>query len=151
MYDSVEPKMIDVAKDILAAVSGGTAGSTSVPPASEATQAALLTELQLKRDGTSDEPVFITCSTQMQTPTLIRSTTSGTIAAGAIHISVTNTGSASGTVLGTELKSKETIHFTVTDRNATLSAIPFVATGTELVITTLLGATGTESFTDTTS
>lgn len=139
MSDSVEPKMIDVVKDILAAVSSGTA-SPLVPPASEATQEALLTELRSKRDGTSGEPVFITCSTQMQTPTLIRSATSGTIAAGAIHISVTNTGSASGTVLGTELKSKETIHFTVTDRNATLSAIPFVATGTEFVITTLLGA-----------
>lgn len=140
MNDLVEPKMIDVVQDILTVISGGNAGSTPIPPATEATQEALLTELQLKRDGTSTEPVFVTRGTQVQTPTMVRSTTSGTIAAGAIHISVTNTGLVSGSVLGTELKSKETVHFTVTDRHATLSAVSFVATGTEFVITTLLGA-----------
>ncbi len=140
MNDLVEPKMIDVVQDILTVVSGGTAGSTLIPSATEATQEALLTELQLKHDGTSTEPVFTTRSIQTQTPTMLRTTTSGTIVAGAIHISVTNAGSVSGTVLGAELKPKETVNFTVTDRHATLSGVSYVATGTEFVITTLAGA-----------
>ena len=140
MNDLVEPKMIDVVQDILTAVSGGTDGSTPIPPATQITQEALLTELQLKRDGTSTEPVFTTLATQVQTPTMVRTATSATIPANAIHISITNVGIADGIVLGAVLKSKETVHFTVTDRDAKLSAVSFNATGTEFVITTLQGA-----------
>ena len=140
MNDLVEPKMIDVVQDILTVVSGGTVTGTSAPPATEAKQEALLTELQLKRDGTSTEPVFTTLATQVQTPAMTRTTTSGTTTANAIHISITNVGTADGTVTGAVLKSKETVHFTVTDRDAKLSAVSFNATGTEFVITTLQGA-----------
>ena len=140
MNDLVEPKMIDVLQDILTVVSGGTVTGTSAPPATEAKQEALLTELQLKRDGTSTEPVFTTLATQVQTPAMTRTTTSGTTTANAIHISITNVGTADGTVTGAVLKSKETVHFTVTDRDAKLSAVSFNATGTEFVITTLQGA-----------
>ena len=140
MNDLVEPKMIDVVQDILTVVSGGTAGGTTTLPATETTQEALLTELQLKRDGTSTEPVFTTLATQVQTPTMVRTATSATIPANAIHISITNVGIADGIVLGAVLKSKETVHFTVTDRDAKLSAVSFNATGTEFVITTLQGA-----------
>ena len=108
--------------------------------ATETKQQALLTELQLKRDGTSTEPVFTTLATQVQTPAMTRTTTSGTTTANAIHISITNVGTADGTVTGAVLKSKETVHFTVTDRDAKLSAVSFNATGTEFVITTLQGA-----------
>lgn len=139
MNDLVEPKMIDVVQDILTVVSGGTAGGTTTLPATETTQEALLNELQLKSDGTSTEPMFTTCTTQVQTPTMVRSTTLASIAAGTIHISITNVGTADGIVLGTALKSKETVHFTVTDRHATLSVVSFNATGTEFVITTLQG------------
>ena len=140
MNDLVEPKLIDVVQDILTVVSGGTVTGTSAPPATEAKQEALLTELQLKRDGTSTEPVFTTLATQVQTPAMTRTTTSGTTTANAIHISITNVGTADGTVTGAVLKSKETVHFTVTDRDAKLSAVSFNATGTEFVITTLQGA-----------
>ena len=140
MNDLVEPKLIDVVQDILTVVSGGTVTGTSAPPATEAKQEALLTELQLKRDGTSTEPVFTTLATQVQTPAMTRTTTSGTTTANAIHISITNVGIADGIVLGAVLKSKETVHFTVTDRDAKLSAVSFNATGTEFVITTLQGA-----------
>lgn len=113
----------------------------SVPlPAGAATAAkqdALLAELEAKSHGTIAEPVVTTLATQVQTPTFSRSTTSGSVAVGAIHVSVTNVGSAAGIVLGTALKAKETVHFTATDRQAWLQAIPFDATGTEFVITTL--------------
>ena len=140
MNDLVEPKMIDVVQDILTVVSGGTAGGTTTLPATQITQEALLNELQLKSDGTSTEPMFTTCTTQVQTPTMVRTATSATIPANAIHISITNVGIANGIVLGAVLKSKETVHFTVTDRDAKLSAVSFNATGTEFVITTLQGA-----------
>ena len=139
MNDLVEPKLIDVVQDILTVVSGGTVTGTSAPPATEAKQDTIITLLDAQASGTSTEPVFTTLATQVQTPAMTRTTTSGTTTANAIHISITNVGTADGTVTGAVLKSKETVHFTVTDRDAKLSAVSFNATGTEFVITTLQG------------
>ena len=140
MNDLVEPKMIDVVQDILTVVSGGTVTGTSAPPATEAKQDTIITLLDAQASGTETQPVFTTLATQVQTPAMTRTTTSGTTTANAIHISITNVGTADGIVLGAVLKSKETVHFTVTDRDAKLSAVSFNATGTEFVITTLQGA-----------
>lgn len=115
-------------KDVSATSGGG---------ATEAKQDALLAELEAKSHGTLAEPVVTTLATQAQAPTFSRSTTSGSVAVGAIHVSITNVGAANGIVLGAALKAKETVHFTATDRQAWLQAIPFDATGTEFAITTL--------------
>jgi hypothetical protein len=65
------------------------------------------------------------------TPTIVRSTTSGTIPAN-IGFSVANVGSANGTINGVILKTGETINFDPGSEN--ISTTTFNATGTEFLI-----------------
>lgn len=70
---------------------------------------------------------------------LSRVTTSGTVAAGSKTIVFANTGAADATVLGTVLEAGESIKFEAPS-TGTVTAIAYVATGTELTITTLTAA-----------
>lgn len=71
-----------------------------------------------------------------KTPVLIRATGAGTVAAGAISVSVYNAGMANGTVLGQTIKPGETLTWSTYPVD-TLAAVAYDGTGTELVITKL--------------
>lgn len=70
-------------------------------------------------------------------PSLIRKTdaTGSPIAAGAKEISIKNVGGADGTVQGVVLKVSESVKWTAQE-NATLAAVTYNGTGTELLIVT---------------
>jgi hypothetical protein len=78
--------------------------------------------------------VIAAASAVVRTASMLRSTTSGAIAAGAKSVSFVNTGSANATVAGAVLKPTEAVRFT-TEGSDTLAAIAYNATGTELLIT----------------
>lgn len=69
-----------------------------------------------------------------KTPTLTRTSVAGTVAAGAISVSVYNAGNANGTVLGQTIKPGESFTWSTYARD-TLAAVAYNGTGTELVIT----------------
>lgn len=74
-----------------------------------------------------------------RTPTLLRTSGSGTIAAGAYSMSFASVGTANATVGGMTLKPGETINFDAGAINNTLAAVTYNATtaGAELIIITL--------------
>ncbi|MEH1828259.1 MAG: hypothetical protein V7L22_23480 [Nostoc sp.] len=74
-------------------------------------------------------------STQV-TPTFSNTSTSGTVAAGKYSVTFSNSGSASGTVLGTALPAGTSVGFTP-PTGMTLSAIAYDATGTTFLIGSL--------------
>jgi len=78
-------------------------------------------------------------SSQVRTPTLLRTSGSGTIAAGAYSMSFASVGTANATVGGMILKPGETVNFDAGAINNTLAAVAYNATtaGAELIITTL--------------
>jgi hypothetical protein len=63
-----------------------------------------------------------------------RPTTAGSIAAGTYSASISNVGTANGTVKATTLKPGETVNFDAGAINNTLDAIDYDATGTEFLI-----------------
>jgi hypothetical protein len=71
-----------------------------------------------------------------RTPNLVRATGSGTIAPLVYDFSVSNVGSANGTILGGTIKPSETLNFTAGALNNSYAAgtISYDGTGTELVI-----------------
>lgn len=71
----------------------------------------------------------------VETPAMSRVTNASNITAGKFSVSVTNTGVANGTLLGVTLKPNETVEFSAQNGN-NLSAIAYVATGTEFLIIT---------------
>lgn len=73
---------------------------------------------------------------QERTPNFIRPTTSGNIAVLTYDVSVHNSGTADGTVLGTTIKPGETLNFNAGSLNNYYSAGVFTydATGTEFLI-----------------
>ena len=71
---------------------------------------------------------------EVRTPTAIRPTGAGTIAAGAFGVSVANVGSANGTFLGTTIKSNEIVNLDAGAIGNTLSAMAYDASGTEFYI-----------------
>lgn len=73
-----------------------------------------------------------------RTPALLRTTGSGSIAAGARSISVYNAGNANGTCLGITIKPGEQFSYDAGAQGDTLSAFAYDGTGTELVITTVV-------------
>ena len=75
-----------------------------------------------------------------RTPSLIRATGSGTVAAGARSISVYNAGSAAGSILGVaaNILPGEAFDFSAGGEDDTLSAFAYDGTGTTLVITTIV-------------
>ena len=72
---------------------------------------------------------------QARTPTMFRTTTtSPAITIGKKSVSISNVGTANGTVLGAVLKPGETVNFDAGAVNNTLSAIAYDATGTEFLV-----------------
>jgi hypothetical protein len=74
----------------------------------------------------------------VRTPTILRASAPGTITAGKKSVSVFNAGAISGTVLGALLKPGELITYSVPSPADTLPVIAYDATGTDLLITTLV-------------
>jgi hypothetical protein len=70
-------------------------------------------------------------------PSFIRTTTSGTIAAGAKGIKITNTSGSVGTVSGSNLKVSESVDFQP-PAGYTLGSLSYNATGTEFTIVTMV-------------
>lgn len=75
-------------------------------------------------------------SSVQKNPTILRPTTSGTIAAGTNAVSIANVGAADGTVATITLKAGETINFDAGESN-TLTSIAYDATGTTFLIITI--------------
>jgi hypothetical protein len=73
----------------------------------------------------------------VRNPSMIRTSTNGTVSAGVKSVSFYNTGATSATVLGTVLKAGEQVTYSVENPD-TLAAFPYDATGTELLITTIV-------------
>jgi hypothetical protein len=72
---------------------------------------------------------------QVRTSTMFRTTSAlPAITAGKNSVSISNVGSANGTVLGTVLKAGETVNFDAGAINNILGAIAYDATGTEFLI-----------------
>ena len=69
--------------------------------------------------------------------TIARPTTSGTITASKLSVSIANVGTANGTVKGVTLKPGETVSFSGGGVATTLDAIAYSATGTEFLIITV--------------
>ncbi len=65
---------------------------------------------------------------------IVRPTSTGTIPAGAYSGSISNVGSANGSVKTITLKPGETVNFDAGSLNNTLDAIAYNATGTEFLI-----------------
>lgn len=91
---------------------------------------------QVDADPTSPtfgKPINPNGSGGVQTPTFARATTSGSVSAGKMAVTIANAGANAGTVLGTSLKSGEAVSFTAGD-GAVLTAIAYDASGTEFTI-----------------
>ena len=73
-----------------------------------------------------------------RTPTMVRTTGSGTVSAGKRSVSFRNAGAITATVLGANLLPGETVNFDAGSLKDTLSAIAYNANGTDLLITTLV-------------
>lgn len=72
---------------------------------------------------------------QTRTPTIFRTTSAApAITTGKKSVSISNVGSANGTVLGTVLKAGETVNFDAGAINNTLGAIAYDATATEFLV-----------------
>lgn len=124
---------------VLGGVGGG--GSVDVSElATQATLAALLSNMQSRPLGVPGSPTTVTNVGLVTTPTLTRATAAGTVPAGAHGVSMSNVGTVNATVLGTILPPGESVHFAAVDRSAPLAAINYVATGTTLVIATTVAA-----------
>jgi hypothetical protein len=83
---------------------------------------------------TDDIELLLAAKTRV--PNLIRATGSGTIAPSVYDFSVSNVGSANGTILGQVIKPGETLNFGAGSMNNFYAAgtISYNGTGTELVI-----------------
>lgn len=80
--------------------------------------------------------ILSTLTQAVRTPNLLRATGSGTIAPIVYDFSVSNVGSANGTILGGTIKPGETLNFAAGSLNNyyTANSISYDGTGTELVI-----------------
>lgn len=79
-----------------------------------------------------------TSSGTARVTSILRPTTSGTIAAGANSVSIANVGAANGTVKTINIKPGETVNFNAGAINNVLDAIAYNATGTEFLIITVV-------------
>lgn len=99
---------------------------------------ATVNELVSKADGTATDPVMIRPVISTFTPALIRTTTAGTVAAGAFEISIANIGEEDGTVLGTVIPPDSIVTFRAPFLGSTLGAVAYNGTGTVLLISTIV-------------
>lgn len=74
----------------------------------------------------------------VRTPTMIRASAAGTVTAGKRSVSFRNAGSANALVLGANLLPGETVNFDAGSLKDTLGAINYNATGTDLLIITII-------------
>jgi len=74
----------------------------------------------------------------VRTPSLVRATGAGNVAAGARSVSVFNAGAANGLWLGVTIKPGEQLSYSADGQGDTLSAFSYDGTGTELVITSVV-------------
>ena len=85
--------------------------------------------------GGSGGPAIATISVQ-RIPTLLSAAGTGTIAAGSINVSIANTGTATGIVLGANLIAGATVNFQANAPD-TIGTIAYDATGTSFLIARL--------------
>lgn len=78
------------------------------------------------------------CPAVARVPSMIRSSAAGNTAAGARSVAIYNAGAATGTVMGTNLLSGETVSFDAGSNQDTLPAIAYSGVGTDLLITTIV-------------
>lgn len=74
-----------------------------------------------------------TAAAVVRTPTILSTTTTGTVAAGATSVGFSNEGTVAATVAGGSLPAGRTVSFIAPDGD-TLAAIAYIATGTTLVV-----------------
>lgn len=79
------------------------------------------------------DPLPMSLAAVARSMSMTRSTGTGTVALGAVDVSITNVGSAPGVAAGADLKPGETVGAT-TRGGDTFEAISWDATGTEFVI-----------------
>jgi hypothetical protein len=96
----------------------------------------LATETTLLSVDSNAAQLVTNTTSVTRTPNLVRATGSGTIAPLVYDFSVSNVGSANGTILGGTIKPSETLNFTAGALNNSYAAgtISYNGTGTELVI-----------------
>jgi hypothetical protein len=96
----------------------------------------LATEVTLLSVDSNAAQLVTNTTSVTRTPNLVRATGSGTIAPLVYDFSVSNVGSANGTILGGTIKPGETLNFTAGALNNSYAAgtISYNGTGTELVI-----------------
>lgn len=96
----------------------------------------LATETTLLSVDSNAAQLVTNTTSATRTPNLVRATGSGTIAPLVYDFSVSNVGSANGTILGGTIKPSETLNFTAGALNNSYAAgtISYDGTGTELVI-----------------
>ncbi len=96
----------------------------------------LATETTLLSVDSNAAQLVTNTTSVTRTPNLVRATGSGTIAPLVYDFSVSNVGSANGTILGETIKPSETLNFTAGALNNSYAAgtISYNGTGTELVI-----------------
>lgn len=111
------------------------AGNTS-DNATQTTLAAVLTELQAKADLTETQPISL--PTGVNTVTQETFVAGGTVAAGAVKVSIMNIGTTNATVLGNALEPGLSIPFEATE-GKTLPAIAYIASATAIlkIVTTV--------------
>lgn len=71
------------------------------------------------------------------TPTVSRVTTSGSVTSGKKSVSIYNSGTTAGIILGVTIKPGEILSWSVGQDNNSISAITYDATGTEFLISIL--------------
>lgn len=98
-------------------------------------------KMLLGQQGAIDALALITTNTtklnpQVRTPNIIRATNAGTINIVTYSFSVSNVGSANGTILGAVIKPGETLNFDAGSLNNTYASgsITYDGTGTELIV-----------------
>jgi hypothetical protein len=101
-------------------------------------QMRLLQALGIIAKNTSGGGGGACCPAVARTPSLLRVTNAGTVAAGKRSVSVYNAGNNDGTWLGAVIKPGEQFNFDAGSNLDTLGAFAYDGTGTELVITTIV-------------
>jgi hypothetical protein len=98
-------------------------------------------ELVVKLNSvTAGASISITTTPELRVPTLVRTSTTGSITDPCYSVSVANVGSANGTFLTGQLKPNETLSFDAGAINNYFDAdtITWDATGTEFIITYII-------------
>jgi len=92
-----------------------------------------LSTIDVKDAAGATRTVQVPDAPAVRTPSLTRTSGSGTVQAGSVSVTIANTGGAAGQVLGSALKPGESVTFSAVSPD-TLAPITFDAAGTEFVI-----------------